>query len=103
MATNLFGWIRHRLLGQFSCQRCLELLERITDGEASPEEEKQVRKYIDEWLPCYETFNLEKAIKEMLRTKLEKKQVPEAGSTPPANEAEPKDQNKTTNTTPDYI
>lgn len=77
MATNLFNWIKQNLFGQVSCQRCLELLELITDGEATPEEERQFRKHIDDCLPCYETFNLEQSIKEMLRTKLEKKQVPE--------------------------
>ena len=77
MATNLFGWIKSHLFGQISCQECLELLELITDGEASPEEEKQFHKHIDECLPCFETYNLEESIKEMLRTKLEKKQVPE--------------------------
>ncbi len=77
MATNLFSWIKQNLFGQISCQRCIELLELITDGEASLEEEQQFRKHIDECLPCYETFNLEKSIKEMLQTKLEKKQVPD--------------------------
>ena len=77
MATNLFSWIKRSLFGQISCQRCLELLELITDGEASAEEERQFHKHIDECLPCFETYNLEKSIKEMLRTKLEKKQVPD--------------------------
>jgi anti-sigma factor (TIGR02949 family) len=77
MATNLFSWLKQSLFGQISCQRCLQLLELITDGEASPEEEKQFRSHIDECLPCYESFNLEQSIKEMLQTKLDKKQVPE--------------------------
>lgn len=77
MATNLFSWIKQNLFGQISCQRCLELLQLITDGEASLEEERQFRKHIDECLPCFETYNLEQSIKQMLRSKLEKKQVPE--------------------------
>lgn len=77
MATNLFSWIKQNLFGQVSCQRCLELLQLMTDGEASAEEEKEFNKHIDDCLPCYETYNLEKSIKEMLRTKLEKKQVPD--------------------------
>ena len=77
MATNLFNWIKQNLFGQITCQRCLELLQLITDGEATPEEETQFHKHIDECLPCYETYNLEKSIKEMIQTKLEKKQVPE--------------------------
>ncbi|GJM27537.1 MAG: hypothetical protein DHS20C17_01720 [Cyclobacteriaceae bacterium] len=49
----------------------------MTDGEASPEEEAQFQKHIDDCLPCYETYNLEQSIKEMIRTKLEKKKVPD--------------------------
>ena len=77
MATNLFSWIKQNMFGQISCQRCLELLQLMTDGEASQDEEKQFRNHIDDCLPCYEAFNLEQSIKEMLQTKLEKKQVPE--------------------------
>ena len=77
MATNLFNWIKQSLFDQISCKGCLELLELITDDEASPEEVKHFQKHINECLPCYETYNLEKSIKEMLQTKLEKKQVPD--------------------------
>ena len=77
MATNLFTWFKQSMFGQISCQRCLELLELITDGEASAEEEQQFQKHIDDCLPCYEAFNLEQSIKEMLQTRLEKKQVPD--------------------------
>lgn len=77
MATNLFSWFKRQLFGQISCQECLELLQLITDGEATPEEEKQFHHHIDECLPCYESFNLEQSIKEVLQTKLEKKQVPD--------------------------
>ena len=76
MSTNLFSWLKQSLFGQVSCQRCLKLLELITDGEASPEEEQQFHKHINDCLPCYEAYNLEQSIKEMLQTKVEKKQVP---------------------------
>ena len=77
MATNLLSWLKQNLLGQTSCQRCLELLELVTDGEASPEEEKHFNDHINECLPCFETYNLEKSIKEMLQTRLDKKKVPD--------------------------
>lgn len=77
MATNLFSWLKQSLFGQISCQRCLELLQLITDGEASPDEEKEFRNHINECLPCYESYNLEQSIKELLKTKLEQKQVPD--------------------------
>lgn len=77
MATNLFHWLKQNFAGQSDCERCLELLEMIMDGEASPEEEKHFQKHINDCLPCYETYNLEASIKQLLQTKLEKKQVPE--------------------------
>ena len=77
MATNLLDWLRQSLSGQSDCEKCLELLELILDGEASPEEEKLFRKHIQDCLPCYESYNLETSIKQILQTKLEKKQVPD--------------------------
>ncbi len=77
MATNPLGWIKQKLFGQISCQRCSELMQLMTDGQASAAEEKEFNKHIYDCLPCYETYQLDKSIKEMLRTKLEKKQVPD--------------------------
>jgi len=77
MATNLFSWLKLNLFGQISCEGCMKLLELVMDGEATPEEEKHFHKHINDCLPCFETFNMEQSIKEMLQTKLEKKQVPE--------------------------
>lgn len=77
MATNLLDWLRKSLSGQNDCEKCLELLELIMDGEASPEEEKQFHEHINDCLPCYETYNLETSIKKLIQTKLEKKQVPD--------------------------
>lgn len=77
MATNLLDWLRQNFSGQSDCEKCLELLELIMDGEASPEEEAQFHKHIKDCLPCYESYNLETSIKTLIQTKLEKKQVPE--------------------------
>ncbi|MDH3710517.1 MAG: zf-HC2 domain-containing protein [Cyclobacteriaceae bacterium] len=77
MATNLLDWLRQSFSGQNDCEKCLELLELIMDGEASPEEEKLFHKHIDACLPCYETYNLEASIKKLLQTKLKRKQVPD--------------------------
>ncbi|TDI67098.1 MAG: anti-sigma factor [Bacteroidetes bacterium] len=77
MATKLFNWLKQSFRSRTSCKGCIELLELITDDEASPEEIKHFQKHIDECLPCYEAYNLEKSIKEMLQTKLKRKQVPD--------------------------
>lgn len=77
MATNLFSWLKQSFRSRTSCKGCMELLELITDDEASSVEVKHFQSHINDCLPCYEAYNLEKSIKEMLQTKLEKKQVPE--------------------------
>lgn len=77
MATNLLDWLRKNLSGQSDCEKCLEILELIMDGEATPQQENDFRKHIDACLPCYETYNLEASIKKLLQTRIERKQVPE--------------------------
>ncbi len=77
MATKLFNWLKQSFRSRTSCKGCIELLELITDDEASPNEIKHFQKHINECLPCYEAYNLEKSIKEMLQTKLKRKQVPD--------------------------
>jgi anti-sigma factor (TIGR02949 family) len=77
MAKNILDWLRNNLRGQSgSCEDCLKILELIVDGEATALQEKQFRDHIEACLPCYESFNLEKSIKKLLQTKLEKKPVP---------------------------
>ncbi len=77
MATNLLDWLRQSFSGQSDCEKCLELLELIIDGEASPEEEKHFHKHLNDCLPCYETYNLEASIKKLIQTKVTRKQVPD--------------------------
>ena len=77
MATKLSNWLKQSFRTRTSCKGCIELLELITDDEASPKEIKHFQKHINECLPCYEAYNLEKSIKEMLQTKLKRKQVPD--------------------------
>ena len=77
MATNIFDWLKQSLMGQSECKRCLELLEMIVDGEANPEQEERFHQHINDCLPCYESYNLEASIKELIQTKIEKKSVPQ--------------------------
>ena len=58
-------------------QECLKDLEVILDNEATPEEEKMYFDHIEKCWPCFQNYNLETAIRELIKTKVERKQVPE--------------------------
>lgn len=48
---------------------CMEMLQTILDGEASPEQHDQFKEHMDFCMPCYKKYNLEMTIKELLKTK----------------------------------
>jgi anti-sigma factor (TIGR02949 family) len=48
---------------------CLEMLQLMIDGDATPEQEIQFREHMEACLPCYQTYNLEIALKELLKSK----------------------------------
>lgn len=58
-------------------QQCLEVLEIILDNEATPEQEKEYFDHIQKCWTCYQNYNLENVIRELIKTKIERKQVPE--------------------------
>ncbi|MBC7921756.1 MAG: hypothetical protein H7Z75_11795 [Ferruginibacter sp.] len=55
---------------------CMKVIQLILDGEASNEQLKHFNQNLDQCLPCMQKYNLERAIRETLRCKLEKKCVP---------------------------
>ncbi len=56
---------------------CLELLHSILDGEATAEEQKHfLEKHLDACRPCYNNYNLEMAIRELLKTKCNSQKAP---------------------------
>lgn len=61
-----------------SCMKFLgESLEPFLDEEISIEDEKAFREHIEKCMPCFERFNLDKTIKEVLKSKCKKKEVPD--------------------------
>ena len=48
---------------------CMEMLQAIIDGDASPELQNQFKEHMDMCMPCYKKYNLEMTIKELLKTK----------------------------------
>ncbi len=56
--------------------RCIETLQLIIDGQAGPEDDAFFQSHIQECMPCYRKYSLEKSIKDVLLLKVEKKCVP---------------------------
>ncbi len=85
MATMFTKWLRKTLKRTESAdeqgcrdpEKCMEVLHLLLDGEASEEESKYFRQHIQRCMPCYECYNLEMAIKEIIQTKIERKPVPQ--------------------------
>ncbi len=57
-------------------QKCLEVLQLVLDDEATPEEKEYCKEHLDECWSCFQDYKLEKALRELIQTKLEKKPVP---------------------------
>jgi anti-sigma factor (TIGR02949 family) len=48
---------------------CLEMLQLILDGEATPEQKADFKLHIDDCLPCFRHYHFDQAIKELLKVK----------------------------------
>jgi len=48
---------------------CLEMLQLILDGEATPEQKANFKLHIDDCLPCFQHYHFDQAIKELLKLK----------------------------------
>ena len=79
----LSNWIKKNIVSRYmmnSCpeeRKCLEVLEVILDNESTPEEEEKYFQHIEKCWTCYQNYNLEKTIRELIKTKVEKKHVPQ--------------------------
>ena len=67
---------RYMMSGCSDEQECLKVLELILDSESSSEEEVSYFNHIQNCWPCFQNYNLEKAIRELIKTKIEKRDVP---------------------------
>jgi anti-sigma factor (TIGR02949 family) len=56
--------------------KCLQSLQLILDGEASRELEDNFVKHLNECMHCYNLYHLDKAVKELVQTKIRKIPVP---------------------------
>ncbi len=48
---------------------CMEMLQFILDGEATTEQRDYFKAHMDHCMPCFKTYELDMAIKELLKTK----------------------------------
>lgn len=48
---------------------CMEMLQSILDGEATPAQKTYFKQHMDHCMPCYKEYNLDMTIKELLQAK----------------------------------
>lgn len=57
-------------------QKCLKVLYLMLDEEASQEEEAYLMEHVEKCLFCFEQYEVEKQIRDLLKTKIAKMSVP---------------------------
>lgn len=58
--------------------KCLQILNLILDNEASEDEEIFFKSHIEKCMVCFAHYNVEKQIRQLLKTKLNHHKVPTA-------------------------
>lgn len=58
-------------------EKCMQMIQAVLDGSATPEEFEHYKKSISECMPCIEGYELEKSIKEALNQKVQRKCCPQ--------------------------
>ena len=48
---------------------CMEMLQVILDGQATPDQHEYFRVHMDHCMPCFKSHQLDMAIKQLLKTK----------------------------------
>lgn len=76
------NWLKKNIISKYIMKdcpeeaKCLKILEIILDDETSPEQREIYFAHIDGCWSCYQNHNLEKDIRELIKSKIENKQVP---------------------------
>lgn len=58
------------------CEKFLHLINLLLDNEADQQEEAYISDHIEECAPCLEQLELEKQLRQMLKTRIEHREVP---------------------------
>lgn len=56
---------------------CLKILNSVLDEEATDEEREIFKKHLENCMPYYEIYNVDKKIKELIQKNCSKKEVPQ--------------------------
>ncbi len=48
---------------------CMEMLQTILDGEASEEQKQYFKGHMDNCMPCFKSYDLDMALKQLLQSK----------------------------------
>lgn len=80
--ASLSNWVKKNVLSKYlmtNCpekQKCLEILHLILDEEADHEQAAYFKIHMEECWSCFQDYRMEKAIRDLVKTKLDKKPVP---------------------------
>ncbi len=59
-------------------EKCLKILNLILDNEATPSQEEYFKSHIEKCSICFAHCNMEKQIRQLIKTKMSNKSVPNA-------------------------
>lgn len=62
--------------GMSECEKFLGLVNLMLDNEANPQEEQYISDHMEECSPCLKQMELEKQLRELLKTRVAHKDVP---------------------------
>jgi anti-sigma factor (TIGR02949 family) len=75
--TNLFFKLVGKKQG-YCCKDCVRNLYSVLDGEASKDQEEYFRNHINECSPCFNRYEIDKSVKEVIKLKVEHRDVPQS-------------------------
>ena len=58
------------------CEKCLQVLQIVIDGECTPEQKAFVEAHISDCAHCSDCYEVDKSIKEAIHSKIQKRCVP---------------------------
>ena len=80
--ASLSNWVKKNVLSKYlmtNCpekQKCLKILHLILDEESDHEQEAYFKIHMEECWSCFKNYELEKAIRNLVKIKLERISVP---------------------------
>ena len=80
--VDIITWLKRDLVSRYlksECpeqKQCLKVLEEILDNEASDETKAKFNERIGNCWRCYRNYKLEKSIRDLVKYKMDKKEVP---------------------------